>query len=136
MIGILVVTHGNFAHEIVKSGELIIGPQHDYKTLGLLHGDNIDKFKEYVEGAVKTLNDGDGVLMFVDIYGGSPFNAAAMGMHNLSNEVNLECIIGVNLPMVLEAFLSRDNYDLQGLKKYILDLGVNSIKDLKEELKG
>lgn len=136
MIGILVVTHGKFAHEIVKSGELIIGLQNNYKTLGLLHGDSIDKFKGDVEEAVKILNDGDGVLVFVDLYGGSPFNAAAIGMHNLSKKVNLECIIGVNLPMILEAFLSRDNYDLQGLKKYILEIGVNSIKDLKEELKG
>jgi len=135
VIGILVVTHGNFAHEIVKSGELIIGPQKNYKTLGLLHGDNIDKFKEDVKNAIETLNDGDGVLVFVDIYGGSPFNAAAMSMHNLSNEVNLECIIGVNLPMILESFLIRESYDLQGLKKNILDLGINSIKDLKEELK-
>ena len=135
MIGILVVTHGEFAHEIVKSGELIIGPQNDYKTLGLLHGDNIDKFKKDVEQAVRDLNDGDGVLVFVDLYGGSPFNAAAIGMHNLANDVNLECIIGVNLPMIIEAFSCRDSYDLQGLKNYCLELGVNSIKDLKEELK-
>jgi len=135
VIGILVVTHGEFAHEIVKSGELIIGPQNDYKTLGLLHGDSIDKFKEDVEQAARDLNDGDGVLVFVDLYGGSPFNAAAIGMHNLSSEVNLECIIGVNLPMILEAFSSRESYDLIGLKNYCLELGVNSIKDLKEEMK-
>lgn len=136
MIGILVVAHGRFAHEIVKSGELIVGLQKDYKTLGLLHGDSIEKFKEDVVQAVKDLNNGDGVLVFVDLYGGSPFNAVAMGMHNLSNEVNIECIIGVNLPMIIEAFSSRDSYDLQGLKNYILELGVHSIKDLREELKG
>ena len=135
MIGILVVTHGKFAHEIVKSGELIIGPQCDYKTLGLLQGDSIDKFKGDVEKAIKTLNHGDGVLVFVDFYGGSPFNAAALGMHKLSNDINLECIIGVNLPMILEAFLSRESYNLQDLKKYCLEIGVDSIKDLKEEMK-
>lgn len=134
MIGILVVTHGKFAHEIVKSGELIIGPQSDYKTLGLLHGDDIDKFKKDVEHAVKSLNDGDGVLVFVDLYGGSPFNATAIGMHNLSSDVNLECIIGVNLPMIIEAFSSRESYTLLELKNYCLEVGVNSIKDLKKEL--
>lgn len=134
MTGILLVTHGGFAKEIVESAELIIGSQDCYKTLGLVHGDDIGSFKDEVLDAIKTLESGDGVLVFADLYGGSPFNTVAKILNELNDSINLECISGVNLPMVLEAFLNRDDFDLNDLKEHCLSIGVESIKDMKEEL--
>lgn len=133
MIGILVVTHGQFAEAIVKSAELIIGEQTHYKTLGLIHGEDIEGFKEKVTNSIEKLNDGDGVLIFVDFYGGSPFNATAVSLNKLSEEINMECIIGVNFCMILETFLNREQLSLDELKEHCLSAGKESIKDLKEE---
>ena len=101
MIGILVVTHGNLGKELLKSAELIVGTQNNTLALGLFHGDSIDQFREKVIDAVESLDDGDGVLIFADLYGGSPSNIIALSMKEICERHITECITGVNLPMVL-----------------------------------
>lgn len=134
MIGILVVTHGDFSKEIVKSAELIVGPQDNYKVLGLKHGDNIEKFESNVLDQIESFSSKEGVLVFVDLYGGSPFNTIAKNLNKLNDSINLECISGVNLPIVLEAFLNRDELNLSDLKNHCLKIGKESIRDIKQDL--
>lgn len=134
MIGILVVAHGDLSKEIVKSAELIIGPQDNYKALGLKYGDNIEEFESYVLDQIENLNSKEGVLVFIDIYGGSPFNIIAKNLNKLNNSIKLECISGVNLPIILEAFLNREELVLSDLKNHCLKIGKESIKDIKQDL--
>lgn len=134
MIGILVVTHGDFGKQLVKSAELILGSQSHYETLGLFHGDNIDQFGQRIMEKIKSLDDGDGVLAFVDLYGGSPFNAITLNFKKLTAKYKLQCITGVNLPMILEAFSSRQFCQIEELKKCCLDVGKKGIKDITEQL--
>ncbi len=75
MVGVLIATHGGFAEGILNAVELIAGKQEGVKTIGLFHGDGIDEFSDKVQTAYEELDDGDGVLVFVDIFGGSPSNA-------------------------------------------------------------
>src|ERR1700694_2910301 len=101
MIGILLLTHGDFAKGLLSSVELIMGKPEKFKCYGLYHGDSIEKFQENVLNSIKELDEGQGVLVVSDLYCASPYNAAAMGSKYL-NENNYRSVSGVNLPMLVE----------------------------------
>ncbi len=69
-------------------------------------------------------------MVFVDLYGGTPSNSIALNLDLNGNEINIECITGVNLPMLLEALTMRNNLKLSELKKYCIEAGINGVKDL------
>ncbi|MBN1046787.1 MULTISPECIES: PTS sugar transporter subunit IIA [unclassified Clostridium] len=133
MIGILLVTHGKFSEEIVKSAELIVGKQEKILTLGLQHGDSVEMLGDKVKESVKSLEDGDGVLVLVDLMGGSPYNVVALNSSKLL-DINFRCITGVNLPMLLEAITMREIYNLDNLTDHCIEIGTTGIKELFKEM--
>lgn len=134
MIGILIITHGSFGYELLQSAELIVGHNTHAKALGLDRDDSIDRFKAEVTEAIRHLDKGDGVLVFADLYGGSPFNAAALNLSEADKEFRFECITGVNLPMVLEALTMRSSLKIGELKQHCIEAGISGIKDLVKEV--
>lgn len=130
MIGVLIATHGNFSTEIVKSAELIMGRQQKVKTLTLNHGDNVEALREDIRKSIKELDDGEGVLVLTDFFGGSPTNATLFNLKDL----DFRAITGVNLPMLLDLFCFRDELDIEALAKRVMNAGVEGIKDLNEAL--
>jgi len=133
VIGILVVTHGDFGKSLLKSAELIVGKQDSVIASTLFPGDSIDDFKVGVAKAIKKLDEGEGVLVFTDLYGGSPSNATAMNLREIK-DVKFECSTGVNLPMVLEALTMRKSYKLCQLKDHCIEMAHQGIKDLYKEI--
>jgi len=133
MIGILVVTHGNLGKELINSAELIVGKQENTFALGLYHGDNIDDFREKVAKYIQELDNGEGLIVFTDLYGGSPSNTLAITAKKPIG-VRFECITGVNLTMVLEALTMRKTLDLSKLKEHCIQMAHQGIRDLKKEL--
>ena len=77
MIGVLLVTHGNFSEAIIKSMELVFGRQEKLEALTLNHGDDVEELTRQVKERAKELDDGEGVLVLVDLLGGSPCNVTA-----------------------------------------------------------
>jgi PTS system mannose-specific IIA component len=130
MIGVLIVTHGNLSTGLMESVELIMGKQEKVKTLTLHHGDNVEVLKGQIKKDIEELNDGDGVIVLTDVFGGSPTNATVINMQNLE----FQAITGVNLPMLLETFCLREEMDLEPLTKHLVESGKEGIKDLKEAL--
>ncbi len=130
MIGVLIVTHGNFGKELLKSAELIIGEQKNVKTLSLNHGDNVEELYSCVNKQIEQLDDGEGVLVLTDLFGGSPSNVTAANM----KETYFESLTGVNLPMLIEALDSRVNYSLKDLASKVYKAGIDGIKDIRYEL--
>lgn len=133
MIGILVATHGKFAEEILKSAELIVGKQDQTLALGLHHGDSIEEFGEKVKEGIQSLEKGNGVLVFVDLFGASPYNAAALSSNKLVNS-KFRCVTGVSLPMILEALTMRGVYELDQLTDHCMEVGTKGIKELFKEM--
>lgn len=130
LIGILIVSHGNFAEELLKSAELIVGEQKQVKTLGLYHGDSVEQFFEEVSSSIKELEEGEGVLVLVDLFGGSPSNVTAASLKN----INFESLTGVNLPMLLETLCLRKSYPINDLIKLAMEAGVKGVRDIKSVL--
>ena len=134
MIGVLVLTHGDFAQGLLSSVALIVGKPEKCESYGLYHGDDIEAFKEKVLGSINGLDDGDGVVVFSDLYCASPYNAAAISSKYL-NESNYRSISGVNLPMLIEAISMRESMSLEELTNHIMKIGVDGIKEFFQEIK-
>ncbi len=130
MVGMLIVTHGRLGEGLLDAMQMIAGPQEKVDFVSLKEGDSIDELKERILNTVKMLDDGSGVLVFVDMFGASPSNAAAY----LLNE-NVEVITGVNLPMLLEIVSFRETSSLQELSANAMTAGVESIKNLTQLLR-
>lgn len=130
MVGMLIVTHGRLGEGLLDAMQMIAGPQEKVDFVSLKEGDSIDELKDKILNAVKTLDDGNGVLVFVDMFGASPSNAAAY----LVNE-NVEVITGVNLPMLLEIASFRESSSLQELAANAMSAGVESVKNLTQLLR-
>ncbi|MFL8676066.1 PTS sugar transporter subunit IIA [Clostridioides sp. GD02404] len=133
MAGIVIAAHGNMAKAILESAELIVGKQEKVETLGLNHGDSIDDFSKRLENGIEKYKD-EGVLLLLDFYGGTPFNTSAIVINKFAKVCELECLTGVNLPMLLELFLNRENMKLKELKNLCEEVGISGIKDVKAVL--
>ncbi|WP_238919159.1 mannose/fructose/sorbose PTS transporter subunit IIA [Clostridium sp. YIM B02555] len=127
MISVIVGTHGIFSEEILKSAEMIFGSQENVGSVTFKPGEGIDSLVEKYNNLVNRLDSKEGVLFMVDLFGGSPFNAASIIA--MKNE-NMEIVTGVNLPMILEVLGSREFSNLQELVKIALNSGKDAIKML------
>lgn len=101
---LLLMSHGDFAKELIKSAELIVGKQDNFETLGVHLDDQIDDLKAKMFTKIDTLNTENGLIVFTDIIGGSPMNLAGY----LLERDNILICSGMNLPILLECLLNRD----------------------------
>ena len=113
---IIIATHGEFAKGIVDSAKLILGENVDLKYISLKKNDNIDDFSKSFEELIKSCNSKP--LVFVDMFGGSPFNVSL----RFSKEYGYRVVTGVNLPMVIESALSKENITEEEYDRFVDDL--------------
>ncbi|MGJ0994470.1 PTS sugar transporter subunit IIA [Enterococcus casseliflavus] len=132
MIGILVLSHGNLAQGIVESGKMIVGSNEKVDYLGLYEGNNIDEFYDKTAEKIQEMDDGEGVLVFSDLYGASPFKATAYCVKKLPN-TKYRSISGVNFSMFIESVLMRSSMELDELVTHIMHTGKAGIKELFTE---
>ena len=97
MIGVLIVTHGRLAEELLAAAGKISGPLPHFHALALDWGEDLDAARERIRAEVAALDTGDGVLVLSDMFGDTPTNAALA----CSEEGRCELVSGVNLPMVV-----------------------------------
>lgn len=135
MIEIIVVSHANMAEGMVNSVELIMGKTPALSAVGLLPEDSFETFSRNIIKLLKSKYTDDGVLILADLFGGTPCNVSALSIKQEINNAlpNVECISGVNLPMVIEAISMRDSMSLPKLKDYCMDAARNGIKDIRSE---
>ena len=118
MTGILIATHGDFAAGILSAVELIAGKQEKVETIGLHHEYGIEEFEERVNKALDDLDEGDGVLVFVDILGGTPSNVI---FRSLSRK-RFKAIAGVNMAMIVQAVMMREGMTEEELYENVLEV--------------
>ena len=123
MIHIVVLTHGALGHELLKTCEMIIGKQDGIDILTVQIGMSLKQITSQLDEIVEK-HSKEGILIFTDMFGGSPSNIA---MSYLGNE-NIEVLTGVNLPMLLKALSVRS--DMRNVKSFaeaIMQSGIESI---------
>lgn len=127
MISVIIGTHGMFSEEILKSAEMIFGAQGNIGTVTFKPGEGIEDLIEKYKALIEKLDSKDGVLFMVDLFGGSPYNAASI---IAMQHVNMEIITGINLPMILEVLGSRGFSSLPELLNIAKNSGKDAIKFL------
>lgn len=97
MIGLVLVTHGKLASEFVTAMEHVVGPQQAVAAICIGPDDDMEVRRADIAEAVKAVDDGSGVILLTDLFGGTPSNLAI----SLMEPGRVEVIAGVNLPMLI-----------------------------------
>lgn len=127
-VGILIVSHGMMAEGIKDSVNLIMGAAEGIETSSLVAGQDFDSLKEDILLKVEKLNNGKGVLLFVDLFGASPHNASIFNYPELKEKnINIRVITGMNLPMILETSAMRSYSSLDELADTAIQSGKEGI---------
>jgi PTS system N-acetylgalactosamine-specific IIA component len=106
MYGVIITGHGEFPVGLRASAEMIAGEQEKFAIHSFIEGASYEAFEKELEVSIKKFAEElDGVLVFADLLGGSPFRAAMSAAHELKN---VRVITGANSPMLLECLGSRD----------------------------
>ena len=123
MIGVVVVTHGQLATELVNAAEMIVGDLPQFTAVSIGWHDDVNDARGDISQAIERVRGEEGVLLLTDMFGGTPSN---IGMTFLETD-KLEVITGVNLPMLIKlADLARSS-DLLAVAHEMRDHGRNAI---------
>ena len=98
LVGALVITHGRLGHELVAAATTIVGEIQHIAAVSIGWNDDADKSKKEIEEAARRVNQGKGVIILTDMFGGTPSNVSL----SLLKRDKLEIITGVNLPMIIK----------------------------------
>jgi PTS system mannose-specific IIA component len=133
MTGILVVTHANLASSLIETLELILGKeQKNLYPISIDIKEDPDSLRKKIkQGIAKVMTD-NGVLIFTDMFGGTPSNLA----YSFLEEGKVEVISGVNLPLLLKAVTARKKMDMEALTTSLVEHGKRSISLASGILKG
>jgi PTS system mannose-specific IIA component len=98
MIGLVLVTHGRLAEEFRNAVEHVVGPQENFETVSIGADDNMEERRGDIVDAVARVDQGSGVVVLTDMFGGTPSNLAISVME----AGRVEVIAGMNLPMLIK----------------------------------
>ncbi len=105
MIGMVEVTHGRLAAEFVAALEHVVGPQSKIRAVCIGPDDDMEQRRRDILQSVAEVDDGSGVVLLTDMFGGTPSNLAISVM----DKANVEVVAGVNLPMLIKLTSLRNS---------------------------
>ncbi len=130
MIGVLITTHGSLGEELIKAAELIKGSLKGIIPVSVDQTKGVEEVKKEIGSALKKLEQGQGVLILTDLFGGTPSNISLSFM----KPGKVEVLTGVNLPMLLKIHDKRAEMNLSEFSHYIKDYGRKNISLASEIL--
>jgi mannose PTS system EIIA component len=119
MIGFVLVTHGRLAEEFVAAMEHVVGPQAAVRAICIGPEDDMESRRQDIAAAAASVDDGDGVVLLTDMFGGTPSNLAI----SLMGRPNIEVIAGINLPMLIKLATIRKTAGLAAAVDAAQDAG-------------
>ncbi|HYU36223.1 MAG TPA: PTS sugar transporter subunit IIA [Thermoanaerobaculia bacterium] len=124
MIGKLILTHGGLARELLSAAQVISGRLNGFEALSLDWNDTFEEARAKVRAAIERLDEGQGVLILTDMYGGTPSNVAVTFLES----GRVEVLTGVNLPMVLRlACQAEEPQNLGDMARWLQSKGQRSL---------
>lgn len=125
----MIGTHGVAAEQLLRTTEMLIGEQENVSFIDFIPGENADTLFDKYTQKLADLDTSKGVLFLVDTWGGSPFNAASRIVNENSN---YDIITGVNVPMLVETFMCRDDDpSMNELITVALETGRGGVRSFK-----
>ena len=109
MIGMVLVTHGNLANEFISAMQHVVGKQEQIARVCIGPEDDMEMRRAEILKKVEEVNDGSGVVVLTDMFGGTPSNLAI----SIMDRAPVEIIAGVNLPMLIKLASLRKEKNLK-----------------------
>lgn len=133
MVGIVVAGHGTLAQALLATASMICGEAKQVQAVEFEAHEGSDVLREKIAAAIDQVGDDGGeALLLCDLAGGTPSNVCA----EFVLERGCHAICGVNVPMLVEVLLGRENEDLAGVARTAFDAGREGLVDLNERLVG
>jgi PTS system mannose-specific IIA component len=138
-LGVVVVTHGQLATELVNSAEMIVGDLPQFTAVSIGWHDDVDRAREEIGRAIERMKTSAGgtddepacVLVLSDMFGGTPTNLAVTFV-----SPGVEVVTGVNLPMLIKLARPQHGLNLEALAREMREHGRNAIWVASDLLKG
>ena len=119
MIGMVLVTHGRLATEFVAALEHVVGEQEQVASVCIGPDDDMEQRRLDILNSVAEVDDGSGVVLLTDMFGGTPSNLAI----SIMDKAKVEVIAGVNLPMLIKLASVRQTEKLANAVLAARDVG-------------
>lgn len=132
MIGIVIVTHGRLAQEIISAMEHMVGPQTHLRAVCVGPEDDVERRQREIAAAAKSVELGSGVVIVTDMYGGTPCNLAL----TLLERGKVEVLAGANLPSLIKLIDVRAKLPLDQAVKEAIDAGRKYMRAGSADLAG
>ena len=123
MAGILILAHCNLAQELLSATEMIVGKMKNVEALSIDTDEEVVKIRKGIQTALKRVNDGTGVLILTDMFGGTPSNISL----SFLEDDKIEVVTGANLPMLIKIGTMTEKLSLKELASMIRDYGRKNI---------
>jgi PTS system mannose-specific IIA component len=122
MVGVVIVTHGQFGNHLLEAAQTILGPQEQCAHVAVEGTEDVDGILGQIKNAVKKMDTGQGVIILTDMFGGTPSNISL----SLLQAGKVEVLTGANLPMLLR-ILSMREQELSQLALEAKNAGIQGI---------
>jgi PTS system mannose-specific IIA component len=130
MVGLLLVSHGRIAESFLEVSLEIVGPVKGVQVVSLAEPIDEEKVMEDIQKAREEIDEGDGILILTDMFGGTPANLC----FSLLEDPMVEVLTGMNLPMILQILSSRKDASLAELARIAMRCGRENIYLAREIL--
>jgi len=118
MIGVVIASHCNLAQEMLRTAELIVGSLQACKTLSMDPQQPVEDMVRHLKEAIKAVDQGQGVLILTDLFGGTPANVSLSFMGP-----RVEVVCGMNLPMLIKLAGCRESRSLAETAELVKEYG-------------
>ncbi|MDF1730951.1 MAG: PTS sugar transporter subunit IIA [Minwuia sp.] len=132
MIGMVLVTHGRLAEEFIAATEHVVGAQENVRAISIGPDDDMEQRRKDIMEAVSAVNDGNGVVLLTDMFGGTPSNLAI----SMMDQGEVEVIAGMNLPMLIKLATVREKSTLREAAAIAQEAGRKYINVASQVLNG
>ena len=131
-IGIVIVTHGNLGQSLLETCSMITGETNGITSISVQAGDDVEETRDRIAGAIGEVGGSKGVVLLVDMFGGTPSNISL----SFLGEDDIEVVTGVNLPMLTKLRSLGPDITLREAACVLRDYGREHIKVANEYLAG
>lgn len=131
MVGGVIVSHGQLGEELINTAEMIVGKIPHITAVSIDVTTDVESSREQIRRAISAVDTGAGVIIFTDMFGGTPSNISL----SFLDESHVEVITGVNLAMLIQLSMSNKDEPFQDLVKTLKQRGQDNIHIASEFLK-
>jgi PTS system mannose-specific IIA component len=131
MVGGIIVSHGHLGEEMIHTAEMIVGKINNITSVSIDLTTGVESSRDQIKRAIQTVNNGSGVVILTDMFGGTPSNISL----SFLDESNVEVITGVNLAMLIQFSMSDHEEPFRELVQILKQRGKENIHIASEFLR-